>query len=288
VADPDGTLALAWQWQRRWSTAADTAKKTLARWRLSALLLVLVGAVAGTASTWFGDSGWWAAALAVVTIGLSPWVANQAGKERIRDATRLRAVSEGLKAQVFSCLAGAHPYGGGDRLALLDRRVEVLTAGDKRLRLQVSAVAVGRRELPDVHDIGSYVDIRLGGQLKYYRGESLKQSRKARRFRTAQYLLAAVAGMFAAAAAVPVTHWASAWIGVFTTAATAVATHAAAAHLESHAMAYDRTADELEALRARWFEGRADDVVLDCERVLATQNEAWFAQWNTERKTGAP
>jgi hypothetical protein len=287
VADSHGTPALAWQWQRRWSTAADAAKKNLARWRLSALLLVLAGAVAGAVSTAFGDNGWWAAAVAVVTIGLSPWVAGHAGKERIRDATRLRAVSEGLKAEVFRCLAGAHPYDDGDRLALLDRRVEALTTGDDRLRLQVSAIAAVRRELPDVHDVESYVDIRLGGQLKYHRDESLEQSHKARRYRVAQYVLAAVAGIFAAGAAVPVTHWASAWIGVLTTAATAVATHVAASHFESDAMAYDRTADALEALRARWPEGRAGDVVLDCERVLATQNEAWFAEWNTEGKSGA-
>ncbi|MFD5095100.1 DUF4231 domain-containing protein [Amycolatopsis thailandensis] len=290
MADPSGTLAVAWQWQRRWSIAADKAKKTLRRWRLSALVLVLAGAVAGVGSGWFGDDGWWAAVVAVLTIGLSPWVAAQAGTSRVEDAARLRAISEELKAEIFGCLARARPYERDDRLAVLDERLEVLMTGHSRLHLLVSAVPIpGKpRSLPAVTNAQSYVDVRLGGQLKYYRGASFEQGRKAGRYRIAQYVLAAVAGVFAAAAAVPVTHWASAWIGVFTTAATAVATHAAAAHFESHTMAYDRTADELEALRARWHEGRAGDVVLECERVLATQNKAWFAQWTTEGKAGAP
>lgn len=290
MAERNGTLELAWRRQRRWSKAANAAKTALGRWRLAALVLVLTGAVVGTAAARLGDGGWWAAAVAVLTIGLSPWVAGQAGKDRIRDATHLRAVSEGLKAEVFTCLALARPYDGEDRLAVLDRRLEELAAGRDRLRLQVSAIPDEPRDLPEVGDTASYVDVRLDGQIKYYRESGTAEGRRALRCRRAQWVLAGVAGLFAAAAAVPVTHWAAAWIGVFTTAATAVTTHAAAARYESHVVAYEGAADELAALRARWADGRAADVVLDCERLLAAQNGAWLAQWNagSDGRPGTP
>jgi hypothetical protein len=52
---------------------------------------------------------------------------------------------------------------------------------------------------------------------------------------------------------------------------------------------YERTADELESLRAGWRRGQVGgEVAEECERVLAKENEAWLAQWSTSVPEASP
>ncbi len=269
-----------WRAHRRWSLAANRAKSELDWSRRLTLLPAVVAAFAGAAAVgtgWSVLAGVSAAATAVAAV-----FAARTGGAELRGATRLRAVSEALKAEVYMYLARAGRYRGDDRDVELDRRSAELLADDEGIGVRVARQRPDASPLPAVHDAKSYVDIRLTGQLDgYYRPRAARLAGWATRFHYAQFTLTVLGGTLAGVAAAGDTQVAG-WIGALTTAATAVAAHSAAARHEYLALTYDRTAQHLEALRDRWSSGRlGDDVVTECEKLLAVQNDAWLAQWNT-------
>ncbi|RKT55398.1 DUF4231 domain-containing protein [Saccharothrix australiensis] len=284
MPDADAAVVRAWRAQRRWSRAADRAKAESVRARRAVLLLVVVAAVAGAAAAATGSAALAAvsaSATAVVAVLASPAVVD------VRTVTRLRAVSEALKAEVHTFLAGADPYRGDDRDAVLDRRTTGLLPDDEATGARVARQRPDDRAVPAVRDVASYVDVRLTGQLEgYYGPAAARMAAWAGRFRVAQLVLAVSAAGLAGLAATGNPH-AAGWIGALTTAATAVAAHGAAGRHEYLALTYDRTARRLESLRDRWRSGRlGDEVVAECETLLATQNDAWLAQWTTAEGRG--
>ncbi|MFD4676457.1 SLATT domain-containing protein [Lentzea sp. NPDC058450] len=273
------TVDQVWGRQRRWSLAADAAKASLRKWRLAVLVFSLAGAVAGAMATYEPRL----ALVSMVATGLAGWAATHSGKSAIRESTGLRAVSEALKAEVHTYLAKASRYRSADRDDVLGQRAAELTTAAGDLASRVARTEDDGRSLPAVHNAESYVDNRLTYQVNtFYRPKAHEFSTVAARLRTAQIISAGLGTAFAAAVLVPGFAPLSVWIGVFTTAGTALTAHAAASRSEHVALVYERTADELESLRARWCGGQVgDEVVEEGERVLAKENEAWLAQWSS-------
>ncbi|WP_433261854.1 DUF4231 domain-containing protein [Actinosynnema sp. CS-041913] len=280
----DTASARVWRLQRRWSLAADRAKRGLDRSRRLTLLLVVGAASAGAAAAGTGSAAYAGLSAGATAVGAA--LAARAGAD-LRTATKLRAVSEALKSEVYSFLARAGRYLDGDRDAVLDERTAELIPEDQATGSRVARQRPDDRKPPAVHDVPSYVDVRLTGQLEeYYRPKATRLAHWAAGFRYAQVSLTVLGGALAGLAAAGNTQTAG-WIGALTTAATAVAAHSAAARHEYLALVYDRTAQRLESLRGRWSSGRLGaDVVTECEVLLATQNEAWLAQWNTAEGKG--
>jgi SMODS and SLOG-associating 2TM effector domain 1 len=85
---------------------------------------------------------------------------------------------------------------------------------------------------------------------------------------------------------------AAAWVPVLTTIGAALLAHAAAAHYSDDAIAFTRTADRLEYLRAARGVGQAEtvtdaDFVAACEDAILTENKGWMAKWSAEEASAS-
>jgi hypothetical protein len=143
------------------------------------------------------------------------------------------------------------------------------------------------RELPDVHDVDSYLDLRVKkSQLeKYYEPKAALMRSRLRMLKVTEVALALVAAALAAMAAI----WpgVAAWAAVVTTGGGALAAYIAAERYEFLWIEYSRTASELRRLLERRTDadGRKlsdAELVQACEQVISVQNEAWMAKWGEE------
>ncbi|MFK0297360.1 DUF4231 domain-containing protein [Streptomyces sp. NPDC090442] len=287
-----GESTVQWLWDRQsvWSQAADRAKRAIGRARTVALVLGVAGACAGTAAAqvmaWSEGAGKALALVAAVAVGLVPLTARAAGPQQVRDWTRLRALSEELKSELYAYLARVAPYRDADASRVLLDRAELALADAGDLAGRTLALAPRRRALPAVTDVGSYAQVRVAGQIEdYYRPRAALMSRRGAQVRWAELALAALAVVLGAVSVVFGADWATAWVATVTTVAAAVTAHAAAARYAYQELEFSRTAAELERLSARRAQGAdpaADDAFVGrCERVISAQNEGWTAKWRS-------
>lgn len=288
-----GTGMAEWGWQQQsiWSRTADALKARLTRWRRVAFGLTAAGAVLATAATQVTQisqpGGRVLAALAAVCVGLLPLVLKQVGADRLAAWTRARAVSEAIKAEVYAFLAGAGGYRHGDPAATLRERVEAVVADADDLSAYTLGVAPAARQLPAVHDVDSYLTLRVIDQIEgYYRPAGLRIRGQLRLLRGVAAGLAVVGVLLAAAAATYGSAGAATWVPTITTLTAAVSTHAAANRYDYLLLEYTRTAAQLDRLRQMWVAtpevwadpAAQDRLVTDCEQVISIQNDAWMAK----------
>jgi hypothetical protein len=289
-----------WDQQSVWSQAADAAKRTIERTRTVGLVLAVTAAVLSTAAAqtmaWHAEVGKVLAFLAAALAGLAPLAALRSGPAALRDWTRLRSVSEALKSELYTFLAGAGVYRAseagedpaGVERTLLSRTEDVITdAAD--LAWLTAAHTPRSRALPPVFDVDSYVTIRVAGQIRdYYRPRATQMGRRSTVVHRVELLLAATAALLSAAAGAFGTDQAAAWVATVTTVAAAVTAHAAAARYAYQELEFSRTAAELESLLVRRTAAchaaldNDDAFVERCELIISAQNEAWMAKWATD------
>jgi conflict system pore-forming effector with SLATT domain/uncharacterized protein DUF4231 len=288
--------AVEWAWQRQsvWSQTANNLKAGPGRQRSLRLLLTAVAAAFALAGSQVKSVSLpasvvlaVAAALALAAAGL---LRGRASTEQVRRWTRARSVSEALKTEVFLFLSRSGGYDDADpgrRLEAEVRRLE-REAGD--LQRYTAGVRAKERPLPAVHDVDSYLDVRVRkSQLEdYYEPKAALMQQRLRLLKTAEVTLALVAAALAATAAV----WPSvaAWAAVVTTGGGAVAAYIAAERYEYLWIEYSRTASELRRLleRRTAADGRPlsdSELVAECEQVISVQNQAWMAKWGEEDAT---
>ena len=139
-AKPEGedrALNTVWRWHRQWSRAADAAQKGLRQWRLSNLVLLVVGAVvaAFAAQTWLSSQA--AAVLAAVSAALLAAAGFVQGSMLTSENTSAwpgaRAASEALKAETYRYLIGVKPYAGPDRAERLQAQLNTVQTRSKEL-----------------------------------------------------------------------------------------------------------------------------------------------------------
>ncbi|MCA1222941.1 DUF4231 domain-containing protein [Streptomyces sp. 8L] len=274
-----------------WSQAANRAKRSIGRARTVGLALGVMGACAGTAApqlmSWSNGVGKALAFLATVAVGLAPLAAKAAGPQQVHDWTRLRSISEELKSEVYTYLTRVAPYRDAAASEVLLDRVGRATADASDLAPHTIGLVPRQRALPAVTDIGSYVDVRVVGQIEgYYRPRAAYMSRRTGRVRRMELALAATAVVLGAVSVVFGTGWASAWIATVTTMTATVTAHAAASRYAYQEVEFSRTAAELESLTTRHAQladpATDDAFVSQCERVISAQNEGWMAKWLAE------
>jgi hypothetical protein len=221
---------------------------------------------------------------AAVAVGLAPVARTQLAPASVAEWTRARSVSEALKSELYTFLAGTDPYRGADRDRELDTRTRhVLTDADDLVRYIVGLESAARA-LPAVRDVDSYVAARVEPQLRWYTGRAGELGAKLARVRYAQLGLSVVGVVLAGVAATLAVSAAAAWVAVVTTISAAVTAYAAASRYEYQLVEYLRTAAQLERLRSGWVAGghdaaAGDAFVAHCEQVVSVQNEAWMAKW---------
>jgi uncharacterized membrane protein len=196
-------------------------------------------------------------------------------------------VSEAIKTEVFLFLTGCGSYGGTDRDLRLDAEVQRLEREAADLARYTQGVQPKSRPLPAVHDVESYLAVRVRqSQLDgYYRPQAQMVRQRLRNWKVVEIVLALIAAGLASVAAVSAN--AAAWAAVVTTAAGAVAAYAAAERYEFLLVEYSRTASELRRLVAQRTaaDGRPlsdGELVAECEQVISVQNQAWMAKWGEE------
>jgi hypothetical protein len=284
---PATGIALLWQRQSVWSQAANRLKAKITRARTTALLLIIVGAVLGTASAQAqGTAGRGLAAGAAVALALASFASRSSSPTAVRDWTRARSVSEAIKADVYTYLSGVRPFNGADREEVALRQFDNLTRRVHDIIKHTTGLTPIDRPLPAVQDVNTYVELRVAPQVSgYYRPKAREMAGKVQLAHALEVTLSAIAAALAAVVAVLPSAGLSAWIGVLTTVATAVAAHTGASRYEYQQVEFTRTADELERLTAfRTAGGYQDDqeFVLACERIISIQNEGWMAKLGTD------
>ncbi|GAA2454618.1 hypothetical protein GCM10010405_43070 [Streptomyces macrosporus] len=261
------------------------------RARATALVLGVMAAALGTAASqtlmWNEVVGRTLAFAAAVAAGCAPLLGQRGGPDRVSDWTRLRAVSEALKAESYVYLAGVGAYrgneSGGDLLRERARRF--VADGEDLLRYTTGITAV-ERPLPEVRDEASYVEQRLRRQLEgYYRPRAAYMHRKVRQHERIELALGGLGAVMAAVAATWDVGQIAAWVAVAASIGVAVTAHALGQRYAYQQLEFTRTAEELERLLERWSTEpeltpeAADRFVAECEHVISAQNEAWMIRW---------
>jgi hypothetical protein len=285
----ENAVAEVWRHQRTWSVAAGDLKERVSRLRGWSLVILLVGAVLGGVAGFIPATvpgGTQAAAIAAaVAVAISTWLRGRVGADATGAWTRARLVSESLKSELFTYLAGVTPYRGVDATDLLLDRVDRIISATGQLAAEVAKVQPDGRKCPGITDVESYVEHRITGQIdNYYRRRADEIGAKLQRFQRIDAIIGFGGALLVAIAGFVVGDVLTVWIGVLTTVGAALVAHTAQSEWEFQIAEYTRTASRLELLRARRDSGvqwTDDEFVAACERVLADQNEAWMAKLST-------
>jgi hypothetical protein len=287
----DAAVSSVWDQQSIWSQSANRLKASVGRARASALALGIAAAAFGTAASqtmgWNSLVGKVLAFAAAVAAGAAPVLAQRGGPTRLGDWTRLRAVSEALKAEVYTCLAGVGPYRtASSPSALLAERSRELRSSGLDLVRYTTGIAPRPRTVPAVVDADTYVARRLRQQITtYYRPKVEEMRRKVRFVEGVELLLGCSGAVLAAAAGIFSGQQAAAWVAVVASVSTATTAHAVAQRYAYQQLEFTRTTQELERLLERWDRipeasaEFADEFVAECEGVISIQNEAWMIRW---------
>lgn len=280
-----------WDCQSVWSQTADHAKRTIGRARATALTLGAAAAVAGTAAAQllphYEEAGSALAFLAAAAVGLVPLASRSTGPQQLRDWTRLRSLSEELKSEIYTYLARVAPYRDEDAPQILRDRAERLLTHVSDLAAGTHAFRPRQRPLPAVTDVGSYLELRVTGQVeRYYRPRAVHMRRRSTQVRRLELMLAGTAAVLGAVSGAFRADWAATWVATITTVSAALIAHAAASRYAYQEVEFCRTAAELERLGNRHTgdpnPATDDALVMQCEQVIAIQNEGWMAKWTSE------
>ncbi|MEV4773137.1 DUF4231 domain-containing protein [Micromonospora humida] len=290
MPDIDGSLAAGqvWRGQGDWSQAARRAKRRITTGRRAVAALTAAAAVAGTAAARLATSaptaGRVLALVAAVSLLLVPVLGRRASRDAVAVWTRLRAVSEASKAELYRYLARVAPYAGADADAVLLHRYGLLVDGVGDLVGHTLDGTPADRPLPPVTGLPSYLAERVQRQVDgYYLPAARRAARAAARIgRAATALtvvaavLSAVVGVFGDALGL------TAWVPVVAAVTTALVGYGAAERYEQQHLEYARTADQLTRLRLTraaglgWTDDEA--FVAEAERIIAQSNAAWMAK----------
>src|ERR1700691_495123 len=115
TAQESTQLTWAWAQQRIWSLTANRLKRGIDRARLTALALGIATAVLAVAAHQAGGLSVLAGqVLSAGAAGAATLVQRRVSTGQIRDWTRARSASEGLKTEIYSFLGGGSAYTGPD------------------------------------------------------------------------------------------------------------------------------------------------------------------------------
>lgn len=285
--------AVEWAWQRQsvWSQTAGRLKTGPSRLRTALLALTVVAAALALAGSQLKGASLPAsvtltvtAAVALAAVGL---LRSRTNVEQVRRWTRARSVSEAIKTEVFLFLTQSGRYAGADRETKLEAEIQRLEREAADLHRYTSGIQPRKRSLPAIHDVDTYLDVRVReSQLEnYYEPNAAKLRRRIGQLKAVEVTLALVAAGLAAVAAISPS--VGAWAAVVTTAGGAVTAYIAAQRYEFLWIEYSRTASELRRLleRRTAADGTAlsgPELVAACEEVISVQNQAWMAKWGED------
>lgn len=268
-----------WDAQSRWSQAAGRLKKGTEQWRWAALVLTVMAAALSAGAVVAGldsSAGKWLAFVSGSAAAVAGLATSRTGGNAVSMWTRARSVSESIKSEVYKHLATQ----GSE--ADLDEAVADIEGDAADLLRFRDARKAESRSLPEVHDVNSYLDVRVRHQIdRYYRATADKLDGMARVYRWVEVVFAIAGAVLAVAAGTWEEDNLAVWVPAVTTVGAAVAAHAAAQRLDFLVVQYRSTADELARLANR--RGKAaelsDEQLIDrAELVISNQNQGWMVK----------
>lgn len=293
-------LEYVWAQFKVWDETANRHRRSLYSWRLRVLLLGIAGAVLGTLSApdalpWL--SGWANVELRAgfgiaggILLGLAAFFSREVlSPERESRWVRARSAAEAFKRESYLLAAKVPPYDGVIDSGSLGRAKDILAAIGE-MQEEPIAEEKRREQVPRCPmTVNEYVASRLEEQMNYYRDKAGRHTRVVERVRNLTLVLGAAAvalGVLGGRAGV--------WLAVITTVTTSLAAYLYANRLQYLAVSYSATARNLDALRAGWrTSGKTEantaernQLILDCEGILSTENRSWIAEW-AKKNNGA-
>ena len=155
----------AWQQQSVWSQTADRLKAGPTRLRAALLAMTVAAAALALAGSQLKGASLPAsvtltviAAVALAAVGL---LRSRTNVEQVRRWTRARSVSEAIKTEVFIYLTQSGRYAEADRETKLEAEIQRLEREARDLHGYTSGIQPRKRSLPAVHDVASYLDVRV-------------------------------------------------------------------------------------------------------------------------------
>jgi hypothetical protein len=293
-------LAELWREQSRWSQAADARKKARGRLHSPLLWVALAGVlistftphIVGLLPSWQTSGGlnlW----KVIVTILGSGMIATAAvitrellGPKGERDWIKARAISEALKAEGYIFAASGPPY--LDRKTapkqLVDKIKEITAKGVELLPVPEPASDIGARHPHAALEIDDYMKRRLDGQMAWYLRRAKEAHASLRFWRRVAVGLAVATALIGVIAGALGTDSLNPLVAVVSTATATVATFVFANRYEFLAATYFATSEQLRILKRTWEfsddhgEGGHARFILDCEGMLAAQNQSWVEE----------
>jgi hypothetical protein len=284
-----------WGRYRVWDKTAESQQSSLAAWRLRVLLVGVAAAVLGAVSdpralpwpegwpTWgvprsaFGVAGG-------VLLGLAAFLTRELlGPGREGRWLRARAAAEAFKREAYLLAASAPPYGGPVKRDVLERSRTILAGVGEAREEEVAKEERLAGMPPCPLSTDGYVTHRLEDQIGYYRRRADEHGAVVKRVR----FLTAVLGVVGFALGALGGGGMGVWVVVVTTVTASLAGYLYANRLQFLVGSYTAAARNLDALRAGWETfgdeadaGERDRFILDCEAVLAAENQSWVAEWS--------
>jgi hypothetical protein len=291
--------------QAGWSVTANKLKAGIDQARWAVFICSVLGALLATVASQLGapigetlgastvDPRTWFAIAGALSLAIATFFTQRLlGQEHITGWVRARAISEALKREAYKFAAGAAPYDQADAENLLNaERQKIEGDGDDliaSLVINPGAGSVPRAMLTPQQ----YVDLRIDGQIKFYKNRAGTYRTTATRLRRIEFGLALAATLITAIASVTgkTTHISgihfdiAALTAVLTTIAGAVLAHVEASRFDFLVTTYLATARRLEDRKSGSREPLSA-LVNDCENIIATENMSWIAKWT---KPAAP
>jgi SMODS and SLOG-associating 2TM effector domain 1/Protein of unknown function (DUF4231) len=290
-------LQLTAKRQAVWSKTANILKKRYGTARLWTFMFMILGAflamIASQCSE--GQPRLYLAGLSTVVFAMVSFLtARLLGQEHALAWVRSRAAAEALKREAYKYAARAAPYDDGDR----DERLN-----DEREHIESDMTDILSQAVADEGDTGSvpttdltpdeYIRRRITDPIKsFFNPKADMAQRKARMFRRAELLLAAVTALITAVvglAGKDPLGWGFdfvAFAAVLTTISGTILAHIEAERFDYTVAQYRATARRLEgavASASKAFATASPDwsaFVAKCEGILSDENSSWVAKWS--------
>lgn len=293
------TLGDLWRVQSQWSRKAVALKAKYRSWTGPLVLMGFAGVVLSTLSPELvralsadghQDGGTLRVAATIagpLLVAIAAALTRELlGRKSEQQWVKARGVAEGLKAEGYIYAAGAPPY--LDRPAapeqLARKMGDLIAAGEGITDLpDPDPKAVEKRpHAPLTAD--EYIAGRGQEQIAFHQKEARAQNRRLESWRAVGVALAVLSAVLGVIAGVRKSASINVWVAVVSTAIATVTALVYAGRFEFFVTTYWSTAQKLGSLIRTWqasadqSAGQRGRFVLDCEAVLAAQNQLWAAE----------
>lgn len=293
----NSALAYVWGKYREYALTSRKRKAELTAWRFRVFIFGITGAILGTlcqeSIRWgFNDISnlRWVSFILGLSSAAAIGLATYFGKELVNPYQeqrwiRSRSVAEALKSEIFLFRSNSPPYDTDKKSEILIENVEELLQKVKDLPTEVISEDQKRKDLPKGDlTVEDYIQNRVNAQINnFYRPRSDELKRKMERNKKIGLSL----GFFAVIlGALGSTGWTAGWIAVIGTITASITAFAYAGRYQYLIISYQKTADQLERLRALWYStGKTDTdtdernkFICECERAISIENSKWMIE----------